>query len=60
MKILVELEIEGDVENACYVVEQVLDEGLFQESINGHPYDAGPLKVTSAMCRPAPPDPVTK
>ena len=47
--VVVILEIDGDLEDAHYVVESVLDEGLFQESINGHDLDAGPLTVTSAM-----------
>jgi hypothetical protein len=52
MKVLVQLEIEGDDEAAFDVVDHVLDTGVLQEAINDHALDdAGKLCVTSALSR---------
>jgi len=47
-RVVVILDIEGDPDDALYVVDSVLDVGLFQDSITGHDADAGPVKVVSA------------
>lgn len=54
IRLVVELEVEGDEANACAVVDDVLDGGAFQDAINEHDCDAGPLRVKSATVRPAP------
>lgn len=51
-KILIELEIDGDPQDALTVVETMLDNGDPQDTINAHEHEAaGPLHVTSATCR---------
>jgi hypothetical protein len=54
-KILIELEIEGDPQDAYHVVDAMLDNGCPQDDINDHEHDdAGPLRVKSAVCHLAP------
>jgi hypothetical protein len=52
-RVIVELTIEGDEENAVYVVDALLDVGLLQDAINDHDLDAGPMRVTCALAWPA-------
>ena len=50
-KVIIELEIKGDAEDALTVVENLLDNGVPQDSINDHDCeDAGELKVKNAIC----------
>lgn len=51
IRLIVELEIEGDEKNAYAVVDDILDGGVFQDAINDHDGDAGPLRVKSAVVR---------
>ena len=51
-KVIIELDVEGTEEDAAYVVGEILDSGVLQDSINDHEYDAGGLRVKSAVCRP--------
>lgn len=54
-KILIELEIEGDPQDAFNVVDTMLDNGDPQDGINTHEFpDAGPLRVKQASCRVVP------
>jgi hypothetical protein len=47
--IVIELEIDGDEQDAADVVDRVLDTGILQDAINDHEFDAGPVRVTSAV-----------
>lgn len=49
--VTVVLEIEGDPADALHVVDALLDAGFFQDAINDHDADAGPLHVKSAVAR---------
>jgi len=52
VKVIIELEIEGDLQDALDVVDALLENGVPQDEINDHEYpDRGPLHVTSATCR---------
>lgn len=55
VKLVVELEIEAeDASDAYELVNDVLDNGVFQEAINDHDSEScGPLHVTSCVCRQA-------
>lgn len=49
MKLLIELEIEGDTLGAYAVVRSLLDAGYIQDLVNQHRYeDVGELRVTAA------------
>lgn len=53
-KVVIELVIEGKYDDAYTVIDQLLDEGIPQDAINNHEMeDAGPLKVVSALVKPA-------
>lgn len=48
-EIIVHLEIEGDPVDAYYVVDKVLDAGVFQDAINYHEFTTHEaLRVTDA------------
>lgn len=51
-KIIIELEIDGDADDAAYVAGEILDEGILQDAINFHEFDASELHVESAVVRP--------
>ncbi len=42
------LQIRGDIADAQYVADAVLEAGCLQDAINDHDFDAGPLHVQSA------------
>lgn len=52
-KIIIELEIEGDVDDAFHVVDKVLDAGVFQDAINEYEHGGDSVVVTSAVSRGA-------
>jgi hypothetical protein len=52
-RVIVELTIEEDEENAVYVVDALLDVGLLQDGIKDHDLHAGPMRVACALARPA-------
>ena len=47
--ITIALDIKGKPEDAQYVVDNLLDAGFFQDAINDHDADAGPLHVKAAL-----------
>jgi len=52
-KVIIEMEIEGELADALAVVDQLLDEGIPQDEINKHELeDVGPLEVLNATVRP--------
>lgn len=52
-RIVIEMEIEGEYEDAYAVIDALLDNGIPQDEINNHENeDAGPLKVLSASVKP--------
>ena len=56
--ITIALDIKGTPEDAQHVVDSLLDAGFFQDAINDHDADAGPLHVKSALiasCERKPP-----
>lgn len=57
-KLIIELEIEvddgemaDDVADSYDVVEDILDDGIFQEAINNHESDAPAMTVVSAVLK---------
>jgi hypothetical protein len=55
-KVVIELEIEGTLEHAIGVIEDVLDWGSFQNEINNWNPEERPVCVVSALCRMGEPD----
>jgi hypothetical protein len=51
-RIRIVLEIEGDQADALTVIGELLDAGIMQDDINDHEFDAGQLRVVSAVCEP--------
>jgi hypothetical protein len=50
-KITIELEIDGNPDEALYVVSELLDAGQLQDAINDHDFDVGKVQVVSALAR---------
>lgn len=51
-KLYIVLEVEGKIDDAYHVIDTLLDNGVPQDSINGHGVEgAGPLRVKSAVVR---------
>ena len=48
-RILIELEIEGDAQDAYDIAERLLDSGDLQNLFKEEALDVGPLRVTSAV-----------
>lgn len=55
VRLRIDLEVEGDEQDALHVVDTLLDAGFFQDAINEHDVeDAGELRVKSIVVRGEP------
>lgn len=50
-RVIIELEVDGDLDDATYVIDEILESGLLQDAIADHDFDAGDVNVTSALVR---------